>query len=116
MQTSKAVLKLSDYFAASGMTPMEAHKQIKWAFKALDKAPHKLKAIDTIVLTESGITIEVQNMSAKKVIKVLKNSKFSYYKITSIDGKVFECGKGFTSIKEEIDQSVIDLVHLFTED
>ena len=116
MQTGKAVLKLSDYFAASGMTPMEAHKQIKWAFKALDQAPHKLKTIDTIILTESGLTIDVQNISAKKVIKILKNSKFSYYKITSIDGKVFECGKGFTTTKEEIDQSVIDLVHLFTED
>ena len=118
MQTSKAVLKLSDYFAASGMTPMESYKHIKWAFKALDKAPHKLKAIDTIILTESGLTIDVQNISAKKVIKILRNSTFSYYKITNINGNVYECGKGFEINKGNgnISKSVINLVHLFTED
>ena len=116
MQTSKAVLKLSDYFAASGMTPMESYEEIKWAFKALDQAPHKLKAIDTIILTESGLTIDVQNTSAKKVIKILSKSKYTYYKITDINNNSYETTKTRLISSGSISKSVINLVHLFTED
>lgn len=116
MQTSKAVLKLSNYFAASGMTPMEAHKQIKWAFKALDQAPHKLKVISTITLTESGVTIDVQNTSAKKVIKILSKSKYTYYKITDINNNSYETTKTRSISSGSISKSIIDLVYLFTED
>lgn len=116
MQTSKAVLKLSNYFVASGKTPLESYEEIKWAFKALDQAPHVLKSIDTIILTESGLTIKVQNTSAKKVIKILSKSKYTYYKITDINGYEFECGESFETNRGNISQSIIDLVHLFTKD
>ena len=116
MQTSKAVLKLSNYFATSDKTPMEAYEQIKWAFKALDKAPHKLKTIDTIILTESGLTIDVQNTSAKKVIKILSKSKYTYYKITDINNNSYETTKTRLISSGLISQSVINLVHLFTKD
>ena len=116
MQTSKAVLKLSSYFAASGMTPMEAHEQIKWAFKALDQAPHKLKAIKTIYLPELDLTIDVQNTSAKKVIKLLSKSEYTYYKITDINDNYYETTKTRLMSSGRISQSIINLVHLFTKD
>lgn len=116
MQTSKAVLKLSSYFAASGMTPMEAHEQIKWAFKALDQAPHKLKAIKTIYLPELALTIDVQNTSAKKVIKLLSKSEYTYYKITDINDNYHETSKSWTRSSGSISKSVINLVYLFTKD
>lgn len=116
MQTSKAVLKLSDYFAASGMTPMEAYKQIKWAFKALDKAPHKLKAIKTIYLPELALTIDVQSMSAKKVIKLLSKSEYTYYKITDMNDNYHETSVSRTRSSGSISKSIIDLVYLFTHD
>ena len=116
MQTGKTVLKLSSYFANSGKTPLESYEEIKWAFKALDQAPHKLKTIDTIILTGSGLTIDVQNTSTKKVIKILSKSKYTCYKITDINGNVYEWRKGFEMNKGNISQSIIDLVHLFTKD
>ena len=116
MQTGKAVLKISNYFAASGKTPLESYEDIKWAFKALDQAPHKLKVIDTIILTESGLTIDVQNTSAKKVIKILSKSKYTCYKITDINNNSYEATKTRLISSGSISKSVINLVHLFTED
>lgn len=116
MQTGKAILKLSTYFVASGKTPLESYEEIKWAFKALDQAPHKLKVISTITLTESGLTIDVQNTSAKKVIKILSKSKYTYYKITDINNNYYETTKTRLISSGSISKSVINLVHLFTED
>lgn len=116
MQTSKAVLKISNYFAASGKTPLESYEDIKWAFKALDQAPHKLKAIKTIHLPELALTIDVQNTSAKKVIKLLSKSEYTYYKITDINDNYHETSKSWKRSSGSISQSVIDLVYLFTRD
>ena len=116
MQTSKAVLKLSNYFATSDKTPLESYEEIKWAFKALDQAPHKLKAIKTIYLPELALTIDVQNTSAKKVIKLLSKSEYTYYKITDINNSYYETTKTRLISSGLISQSVINLVHLFTKD
>ena len=116
MQTGKTVLKLSSYFANSGKTPLESYEEIKWAFKALDQAPHKLKAIKTIYLPELALTIDVQSMSAKKVIKILSKSKYTYYKITDINNNCYETTKTRSISSGSISKSIINLVHLFTED
>lgn len=119
IQTSHAVLALSGYLNSTcDTTPLQQYKNIKWAFKVLQKAPFSFSNVSTIYLSELDLTIDMMNTSVKKLIKILSKSKYTYYKITMKNGSYIDISYGSTRTQGSnvIPENVIDLLHLFTQD
>lgn len=116
--TGLAVLAICEEFKKDGVSPKEAYKEIKWAFKTLEAAPHVFNEVHSITLPEHNIAFDMKTTSVKKLIKKLRKLHYTYYKIVMDDGSYYEeyPNGSRSSNKGNIPISVLNLLHLFTPD